>query len=113
MVLASVGATRTARPPADTAAMIILSDECLRGASPADRETSSGSTTSSTAMRQQPAALHRRRSWAERRGQRFPRRSCSRSMASKSALKFPFPKPRDPCRSITSKNTVGRSQWAW
>ena len=40
---------------------------------------------------------------------RLPRRSCSRSMASNSALKLPLPKPRDPCRSISSKNTVGRS----
>lgn len=40
---------------------------------------------------------------------RFPRRSCSRSIASNSALKFPLPKPIDPCRSIISKKTVGRS----
>jgi hypothetical protein len=42
-------------------------------------------------------------------GYRLPRRSCSRSMASNRALKLPLPKPRDPCRSISSKNTVGRS----
>jgi len=41
--------------------------------------------------------------------QRFPRRDCSRSMASNSALKLPLPNPSDPCRSISSKNTVGRS----
>src|SRR6266498_2956793 len=41
--------------------------------------------------------------------QRLPRRACSRSIASKSALKFPPPKPRAPCRSITSKKRVGRS----
>jgi hypothetical protein len=40
---------------------------------------------------------------------RFPRRSCSRSMASNSALKLPSPKPRAPWRSMTSKKTVGRS----
>ncbi len=40
---------------------------------------------------------------------RFPRRACSRSIASKSALKFPIPKPREPWRSMTSKNSVGRS----
>src|SRR5438067_1467726 len=40
---------------------------------------------------------------------RFPRRACSRSIASNSDLKFPSPKPREPWRSITSKNTVGRS----
>ena len=40
---------------------------------------------------------------------RFPLRSCSRSIASKSALKLPSPKPRDPCRSMTSKKIVGRS----
>src|SRR5690242_16363594 len=38
-----------------------------------------------------------------------PRRACSRSMASNSALKFPFPKLREPCRSMTSKKSVGRS----
>ena len=38
-----------------------------------------------------------------------PRRACSRSMASNSALKLPLPKPSEPCRSISSKNTVGRS----
>ena len=53
--------------------------------------------------------------WQQRRGdgpgwaQRLPRFSCSRSMASNSALKLPLPKPSDPCRSISSKNTVGRS----
>ena len=41
--------------------------------------------------------------------QRLPRRSCSRSMAWNSALKLPLPKPSEPCRSISSKNTVGRS----
>ena len=40
---------------------------------------------------------------------RLPRRACSRSIASKSDWKFPWPKPLDPRRSITSKNTVGRS----
>src|ERR671924_263799 len=40
---------------------------------------------------------------------RFPLLSCSRSIASKSALKLPSPKPRAPCRSITSKKSVGRS----
>src|SRR4030095_10564675 len=41
---------------------------------------------------------------------RFPLLSCSRSIASKSALKFPSPKPRAPCRSITSRKRVGRSE---
>jgi hypothetical protein len=41
--------------------------------------------------------------------QRLPRFACSRSIASKSALKFPTPKPRDPCRSMISKKKVGRS----
>ncbi len=41
--------------------------------------------------------------------QRFPRTSCSRSMAWNSALKLPLPKPSEPCRSMSSKNTVGRS----
>ena len=40
---------------------------------------------------------------------RFPLSACSRSIASKSALKFPSPKPRAPWRSITSKKSVGRS----
>jgi hypothetical protein len=33
---------------------------------------------------------------------KFPRRACSRSIASKSALKLPFPKLRLPLRWITS-----------
>jgi hypothetical protein len=41
--------------------------------------------------------------------QRLPRFACSRSIASKSALKFPTPKPREPCRSMISKKKVGRS----
>ena len=44
---------------------------------------------------------------------RFPRLACSRSIASNSALKFPLPNPCDPCRSISSKNTVGRSWTGW
>ena len=40
---------------------------------------------------------------------RFPRFSCSRSIASNNALKLPTPKPRDPCRSMISKKNVGRS----
>ena len=40
---------------------------------------------------------------------RLPRRACSRSIASNSALKLPLPKPCEPCRSISSKKTVGRS----
>ena len=57
-------------------------------------------------------ALHPRRREAllSRRGsQRFPRSACSRSIASKSDLKLPIPKPREPWRSITSKKSVGRS----
>ena len=38
-----------------------------------------------------------------------PRRACSRSMASKSALKLPLPKLRAPRRWMISKNSVGRS----
>jgi hypothetical protein len=30
-------------------------------------------------------------------------------IASKSALKLPTPKPREPCRSMISKKNVGRS----
>lgn len=41
--------------------------------------------------------------------QRLPRFSCSRSIASKRALKLPLPKPIEPWRSIISKKTVGRS----
>ncbi len=40
---------------------------------------------------------------------RLPRLSCSRSIASKRALKLPLPKPIEPCRSMISKKTVGRS----
>ena len=40
---------------------------------------------------------------------RLPRFSCSRSIASNRAWKLPLPKPREPCRSMNSKNTVGRS----
>ena len=50
-----------------------------------------------------------REALAQRRPQRFPRSACSRSIASKSALKFPIPKPREPWRSMTSKKSVGRS----
>ncbi len=39
---------------------------------------------------------------------KVPRNSCSRSMASKSALKFPFPNDRAPFRWMISKNRVGR-----
>ena len=42
-------------------------------------------------------------------GYRFPRRACSRSIASNSALKLPAPNPLAPSRWMTSKNTVGRS----
>jgi hypothetical protein len=42
-------------------------------------------------------------------GQRLPRAACSRSIDSNSALKLPFPKPLQPLRWITSKNSVGRS----
>jgi hypothetical protein len=41
--------------------------------------------------------------------QRFPRSACSRSIASKRALKLPSPKPRAPWRSMISKKIVGRS----
>ena len=34
--------------------------------------------------------------------QRLPRSSCSRSIASNSALKLPLPKPSEPCRSMNS-----------
>ncbi|TWT42262.1 YHS domain protein [Phycisphaerae bacterium RAS1] len=44
---------------------------------------------------------------------KFPRRACSRSSDTNSALKFPCPNPRQPCRSITSKNSVGRSCTGW
>ena len=40
---------------------------------------------------------------------KLPRSACSRSIASKSDLKFPIPNPREPCRSMTSKKSVGRS----
>ena len=48
---------------------------------------------------------------APRAAQRLPRRACSLSIDSKSALKLPSPKVVAPWRSMTSKNTVGRS-WA-
>ena len=41
--------------------------------------------------------------------QKLPRLACSRSIASNSAWKLPLPKPSEPCRSMNSKNTVGRS----
>ena len=41
--------------------------------------------------------------------QRFPRRSCSSSRLSKSALKLPLPKLWLPRRQMISKNRVGRS----
>gem|GEM_PF-6594195 len=40
---------------------------------------------------------------------RLPRRACSRSSASNSALKLPLPKPRAPLRWMISTNSVGRS----
>ena len=48
-----------------------------------------------------------RTAWDDLRAYRLPRRSCSRSIASNSALKLPSPKPRAPWRSMISKNTVG------
>ena len=36
------------------------------------------------------------------RSHRLPRASCSRSIASNSALKLPLPKPSEPCRSMNS-----------
>ena len=59
-----------------------------------------------------PKALHQVRSLrspGRRHRQRFPRFSCSRSIASNSALKLPTPKPREPWRSMISKKNVGRS----
>lgn len=63
-----------------------------------------------------PVAVFPRRGWIsggpgpERAvDQRLPRFSCSRSIASKRALKLPLPKPIEPWRSIISKKTVGRS----
>ena len=44
---------------------------------------------------------------------RLPRLACSRSIASNSALKLPLPNPCEPCRSISSKKTVGRSCTGW
>ena len=41
--------------------------------------------------------------------QSVPRRACSRSIASNSALKFPLPKLRAPRRWMISKKSVGRS----
>ena len=49
------------------------------------------------------------RSAVRARPQRFPRRACSSSIASNSALKLPTPKPREPWRSMISKKNVGRS----
>ena len=43
------------------------------------------------------------------RDQSVPRRACSRSMASKRALKFPLPKLFAPWRWMISKKSVGRS----
>ena len=40
---------------------------------------------------------------------KFPLADCSRSIASKSALKFPFPKLFAPLRWMISKKIVGRS----
>ena len=40
---------------------------------------------------------------------KLPRRACSRSIDSKSALKLPSPNVVAPWRSITSKKSVGRS----
>ena len=52
---------------------------------------------------------YRRRVREPSRVQKLPRLSCSRSMASNSALKLPIPNPSEPCRSMNSKNRVGRS----
>ncbi len=49
------------------------------------------------------------RTWRGNLPYRFPRRACSSSIASNSALKLPTPKPRDPWRSMISKKNVGRS----
>ena len=58
-----------------------------------------------------PQRAHGRRLDGFGRGddQRLPRRACSRSIDSKSALKLPSPNVVAPWRSITSKKSVGRS----
>ena len=53
--------------------------------------------------------LRHHRSYRPVSSYRFPRRACSSSMASNSALKFPSPNPRAPSRWMTSTKTVGRS----
>lgn len=44
---------------------------------------------------------------------RLPRWACSRSSDTNNALKLPTPNPREPCRSMISKNRVGRSCTGW
>lgn len=71
--------------------------------------TSFSDSTSDTSM-QRPIVSPSARTRSARIGNyKLPRRACSRSRLTNNALKFPWPKPRQPCRSITSKNNVGRS----
>jgi uncharacterized protein YggE len=75
------------------------------GAEPAgcrSHPRTSPSAHASTRASRPPEAGPPGRPQREPRGQRLPRASCSRSMASKSALKLPFPKPSEPCRSMSS-----------
>ena len=85
-----------------------LLDHQLRPGTPAD-DMAEASRSSRLRVRHH-ALIGRRR--FRRRGSlayRFPRFSCSRSIASNSALKLPTPKPREPWRSMISKKNVGRS----
>jgi hypothetical protein len=56
-----------------------------------------------------PAAVSVRRHTPVPPGYSVPRRACSCSMASNSALKLPLPKLREPRRWMISKNNVGLS----
>ena len=88
-----------------------LPDEALRAAPETTRageHVRAEKRSPSTARSARRATSARPRS-SSATAQRFPRSACSRSIASKSDLKLPIPKPREPWRSITSKKSVGRS----
>ena len=106
-----VGGVRLSRPPGRPPRRAPALP-ALRCAQRRRRPTRGARGRRRAGRRREPAAAGSgggRRGAPAHHAHKLPRRSCSRSMDSKSALKLPLPKPSEPCRSMISKNTVGRS----